>query len=95
MKLDPGIHIDMHSVLSLKPGVTSFYANEAGRLWTRSSTTLGEGCAGNSEGARHPLRLLRCACFDGISCVISNPESVVCYDGSTAPAIALYLVGRF
>jgi len=23
MKLDPDIHIDMHSVLSLKPGVTS------------------------------------------------------------------------
>jgi len=23
MKLDPGIHIVMHSVLSLKPGVTS------------------------------------------------------------------------
>ena len=34
MKLDPGIHIVMHSVLSLKPGVTiseqcaiSFYEN--------------------------------------------------------------------
>ena len=24
MKLDPGIHIDMHSVLSLKPGVTDW-----------------------------------------------------------------------
>jgi len=23
MKFDPGIHIDMHSVLSLKPGVTT------------------------------------------------------------------------
>jgi len=25
MKLDPGIHIAMHSVLSLKPGVTGLY----------------------------------------------------------------------
>ena len=27
MKLDPGIHIVMHSVLSLKPGVTKLHAN--------------------------------------------------------------------
>ena len=27
MELDPGIHIAMHSVLSLKPGVTARYAS--------------------------------------------------------------------
>ena len=27
MKLDPGIHIVMHSILSLKPGVTNVFWN--------------------------------------------------------------------
>ena len=48
------------------------------RLWIRSSTTPEEGHAGINEEAKHPIRLLYCTYFDGTSCVISNPESVVC-----------------
>ena len=48
------------------------------RLWIRSSTTPEEGHAGINEETKHPIRLLYCTYFDGMSCVISNPESVVC-----------------
>ena len=49
MKLDPGIHIVMHSVLFLKPGVT---AEDAGRCRVPSAMGAGKSLKPIN---RHPL----------------------------------------